>query len=385
MEPKRILLVSDMDFAGSGYFNISTPICTGLAAYGYDVKVFGLNYHGEQHNFPFSIIPIQSLPEVEIAINNITVVWKPDVIIMAMDIPIQEQVFQKIKGLGIKYMAICPLENGPLMLSWAMALSQMDKVFMISQLGADEAHKSGVNRAEHLVIGIDNKVWRIPEDTERMNIRKQMGFEDDEQVILTVADNQERKNLWAGMAIVKKYIDDNPDKKVRYVLVTRINNPYGYRLQELANQVGIGKQYIEFARGMSQKELWLLYACADIFLLPSKAEGLGMPILEAMSSGVPVVGTDTGAIHELLSDDRGFLVDGYRFGDLDHMIDVWGNSRRVLIDVEKGAKIIKTALEIGKLHSTKIAAEYATSRTWDHTVYQVKKAIEEMIDAPQTP
>lgn len=384
MEPKRILLISDFDFTGSGYFNISSPICVGLSAYGYDVKVLGLNYRGEEHSFPFSIIPMENFPDVEVAINNMSQIWKPDLIIMAMDINIQVQIFQKIRGLGIKYMAICPLENGPLMMSWAMILSQMNKVFFISELGAREAKKVGVESAEHLVVGIDTTIWHTPTLDDRINLRKQMGFEIDETVILTVADNQERKNLWAGMEIVKKYSDSNPSRKMKYVMVARINNPYGYKLQELSNQVGIGDKYIEFERGMSQRELWVLYACADAFLLPSKAEGLGMPILEAMACGVPVVGTDTGAIHELLSDGRGFLVEGYKFGDRSDFIDVWGNSRRVMINIEQGALMLKAAIEIGRISESKKALEYINTRTWSNTVNQVKNAIEEILNATQT-
>jgi glycosyltransferase involved in cell wall biosynthesis len=385
VEQKRVLFISDLAFEGSGYFNISTALCTGLSAYGYNLKVLGLNYRGEQHYFPFPIIPMQTLPQVEVALHNLANMWKPDVVIIAIDVNIQEQYLRAIKGLGLKYIAICALENGPLMQSWAMALSQIDKVFFISQLGTDEAKKAGVSTAEHLVIGIDSQIWRVPDPIERANMRKQMGFEEDEKVILTVADNQERKNLWAAMEIIKTYKEENPDQKIKYVLVTRTKNSVGHRLQELANQVGIGKDYLEFERGMSQKELWLLYSCADAFLITSKAEGLCMPIIEAMAVGVPVVGTDTGAIHELLSDDRGFLVDGYKFGNRDSFIDVWGNSKRVMINIENGAKSLKAALEIGKIRTAKLALEYTQSRTWTNTVLQLQKAVEEIFDAPQTP
>ncbi len=42
-----------------------------------------------------------------------------------------------------------------------------------------------------------------------------------------------------------------------------------------------------------------LYREAACFVLPSKLEGFGLPLLEAMASGVPVIGSDAGAVPEV--------------------------------------------------------------------------------------
>jgi glycosyltransferase involved in cell wall biosynthesis len=56
-------------------------------------------------------------------------------------------------------------------------------------------------------------------------------------------------------------------------------------------------------------ELGRFYACADIFVLPSRQEGFGIVLLEAMSVGLPIVATKAGAIPELVEDGRhGLLV-----------------------------------------------------------------------------
>jgi len=79
-----------------------------------------------------------------------------------------------------------------------------------------------------------------------------------------------------------------------------------------------------FERGMPQRDLWALYAIADVYLQPSKAEGLGLPVMDAMCCKLPVVATDTGALTELLADGRGWLIDGYKFdGDDRFFVDVW--------------------------------------------------------------
>jgi glycosyltransferase involved in cell wall biosynthesis len=172
-----------------------------------------------------------------------------------------------------------------------------------------------------------------------MAARKMLGFAEDEILILTVADNQERKNLWANMRAVKDLKDRG--YKVRFILVTREHNPFGYRLMELAQTCGISNELVIFERGMPADKLTVLYGVSDIFLLLSKGEGLSMPTLEAMASGLPVVVSDTGALSELVGESqRGLLVDSeYEF------IDVWGNSLRFMADPRIAATQMQKLVE----------------------------------------
>lgn len=56
------------------------------------------------------------------------------------------------------------------------------------------------------------------------------------------------------------------------------------------------------------EEIPRLYARADAWLVPSRSEGFGLPILEAMACGTPVIATPTGAAPELLGDGTGIVV-----------------------------------------------------------------------------
>jgi len=366
----RILVITDYPAgAVSGYATICKPLCNGLVDLGHEVFMIAFSNRGEEHWEKFPILPVENASYAQAAINNLGILWKPDFIVCAMDIPNLDRIFGTMKKPVAKYIAITPMENGPLMMSWAMILAEYDKVFFISELGEQEARKVGLTNVGHLQVGIDTNVWRRTDKKEHDEKRKRLGFASTDKIVLTVADNQERKNLWAGMAIVAKLCRDNPDTCFKYVVVTRPNNPPGWKLQELAKMMGIQDQYIEFGRGLSTEELRDLYVAADAFLLPSKAEGLGIPLLEAMAVGVPCVGTKTGAITELLT-NRGWLVNPeYSY------IDVWGNSKRDFISVSEGAALLEEALFGALAYDTR---EYIASRNWGVCIEQFNNALMEL-------
>lgn len=370
---KKILFLTDSDFNGSGYFYISMPLCKGLAELGHDVKVVGMGYTGQEHTFPFSIIPCGSFKDAVGMVHNLNQpdLWGFDILIVAMDIPIQIFLMNELKNENIKRIAITPLENPPLMMTWANSLAQMDGVFFISQIATDAAHEAGLAKAQHLQIGVDTVSWRLPKPEERKRIRESMGF-DDKFVVLTVADNQERKNPSYGYDIISKV--KKAGIPVKYIHVTRENNAAGLNLRDYAHTVGLTPDdYMIIERGIPSSELMSLYFAADAFLLPTKAEGLGLILLEAMATGVPIVATETGAIPELLSNDRGWLVPSeYR------MVDVWGNSFRDFINRDAAVSRLKDIY--GKVSDEKArtsdARKYVESRTWDIPVKQIDFAVE---------
>jgi glycosyltransferase involved in cell wall biosynthesis len=69
---------------------------------------------------------------------------------------------------------------------------------------------------------------------------------------------------------------------------------------------GLPVYFAGFLRG---EELAAAYASCDVFVMPSRTETLGLVVLEAMSSGLPVVGARAGGVPELIQDGTGCLFD----------------------------------------------------------------------------
>jgi glycosyltransferase involved in cell wall biosynthesis len=191
-------------------------------------------------------------------------------------------------------------------------------------------------------------------------LRQGLGIEN-EFVILTVADNQERKNLSRSLEIVADFAQTT---EVLYWMVTRPTSPVGWKLEDYAMNLGIMDRLMIWERGIPFRELWGLYAAADMFLLTSKAEGLAMPVLEAMATRLPVTGTKCAAIKEHLQDHRGLLIKP----DYIH-VDPWGNSNRYMASREDGLfqlQLWKSGMKPqDKIEMLNRAQHYVEHRTWD--------------------
>lgn len=70
---------------------------------------------------------------------------------------------------------------------------------------------------------------------------------------------------------------------------------------------GLGDR-VTFAGDLDEAALHAAYDVADVFVLPTRHEGYGMAIAEAVAAGLPVVATPTGAIPALVDDASGIVV-----------------------------------------------------------------------------
>lgn len=76
-----------------------------------------------------------------------------------------------------------------------------------------------------------------------------------------------------------------------------------------------------YVQNPSREKIAEFYRACDVWLFTSREEGYGLPILEAMACGTPVIATNTGAAEELCSGGGGMLVD---VDDLDGLVECIG-------------------------------------------------------------
>jgi colanic acid/amylovoran biosynthesis glycosyltransferase len=86
------------------------------------------------------------------------------------------------------------------------------------------------------------------------------------------------------------------------------DGPRRAELEQRARSLGVHDR-VRFAGAVGQDEIRAYYEDADLFCLPSFAEGLPVVLMEAMASGLPVVTTSIAGVPELVEDGvSGLLV-----------------------------------------------------------------------------
>jgi glycosyltransferase involved in cell wall biosynthesis len=118
--------------------------------------------------------------------------------------------------------------------------------------------------------------------------------------VLAVGTLQPRKNLLRlvdAVALVAREMR----------IVVRIVGPDGFQASQIRDRLGRAAQ-VEITGYVSQEQLVAEYQRADVFVYPSLYEGFGLPVIEAMASGIPVVTSTGGSLPEVAG-DAALLVD----------------------------------------------------------------------------
>jgi glycosyltransferase involved in cell wall biosynthesis len=139
-------------------------------------------------------------------------------------------------------------------------------------------------------------------------VRPASGNSKRENMVLSVGAIQRRKNV----ARLVKAFESLPDSW----RLTLAGSPDGFGAAEELRAVeeSPARDRIDVLGYVSSEQLESLYGRAGIFAFPSLDEGFGMPILEAMAHGVPVLTSNCSAMPEV-ADDAALLVDPLNIRD----------------------------------------------------------------------
>lgn len=154
-----------------------------------------------------------------------------------------------------------------------------------------------------------------------------------EKYILHVGTIEPRKNLTRLLEAFRPLLAHWPHLKL--VLIGKkgwLYEPFYQRLQEL----GLTEQVV-FPGYVDEADLPALYHLAEVFVFPSLYEGFGLPPLEAMACGVPVICSNSSSLPEVVG-DAALLVDPTDTAGLHSAM------RRVLEDPALRADLARRAL-----------------------------------------
>lgn len=120
------------------------------------------------------------------------------------------------------------------------------------------------------------------------------------EYILHVGTLEPRKNLHFLISVFAKLIQDNKNDNLNLVIVGK-KGWYFEGLFELVKKEGLENR-VTFTGYVDDEDKPAIYQGAKMFAFPSLYEGFGLPPLEAMASGVPVISSNTSSMPEVVGD-----------------------------------------------------------------------------------
>ncbi|MDD5109589.1 MAG: glycosyltransferase family 1 protein [Patescibacteria group bacterium] len=199
-------------------------------------------------------------------------------------------------------------------------------------------------------LGVDESFFSRADSAGRAAVRQR--YQLPQRYVLTVGNLEPRKNIASVIAAFDR-LQPDADLVIVGRAVWNVET-----LRRLAQKSRL-RQRMHFLGYVDAADRPTLYQMAAAFVYPSYYEGFGLPALEAMSSGVPVVAAGTTSLPEVVG-DGGLLIDPYDVNDL--------------------AAALETILQDTRVRSRCIERGLARARqfTWEETARRSARAISKL-------
>ncbi len=183
-------------------------------------------------------------------------------------------------------------------------------------------------------------------DTESLEAIKKK-FNSTKNFLLYVGLRKPHKNL-VSLIKVLGILRGKMDFDIQLVIVGK-KDPRFTQVEEAAKKLDLVEEVLSLGE-VSDEDLVLLYNAAQIFLFPSLYEGFGLPPLEAMACGTPVISSNTSSLPEVLG-DAALLIDP---NDTNKWVE---KIKAVLTSEDLRKKLKRKGLERARHFSWKRAAQ----------------------------
>lgn len=221
----------------------------------------------------------------------------------------------------VNWWPITPIDHSPVPPAVANALKSARGVIALSRFGQAELRKIGID-ALYMPHGLDPAVWYPALTRDEMNIcRQRLPIGPDMFLVSFVGvndSNPSRKGIPELLAAWAMWQPQHPDA-ILYLHTTPqgnipiAGNRNGVDLDALFATFNINPRSIlmpdqyRLRTGIPPHELADMARASDVFVLPSRGEGFGIPLIEFQHAGCPAITTDFAAGAELCA--SGWLID----------------------------------------------------------------------------
>jgi glycosyltransferase involved in cell wall biosynthesis len=254
------------------------------------------------------------------------------------------------------------------------------KITTPSLWSAEGFYRAGFAKAQVFVVphGADPTIFR-PRPEQRGQIRRELRMSEHDCVFLTVGSMTENKGvdlLLKAFAEVCRFIPH-----ARLILkgmdpLYRSKDRLAAMLQALppSDAQIVADRLTYFGRPFPHEQMARLYAAADVYVSPYRAEGFNLPVLEAAACGVPVICTGGGA-----TDD--FVIDDFARKIRSQKISTWLNGEEIFGLEPSEEHLRELMIAVGqdgawRQHAGEAAAVHVKSKfTWDHAVNALMRSL----------
>lgn len=180
-------------------------------------------------------------------------------------------------------------------------LKKADLILCISEHTREDAIRElGIEAKKIVTIGCDVDDLFLKKEIckERESaLKSKLGIK--EGFILYTGGMDKRKNI-EGLIDAYSLLEKKSKERYQLVIVCSINEAQKREIALHVEKMGIEKERVIMSGYVSDDELVELYGLCDLFVFASLYEGFGMPILEAMRCGAPVIGSNNSSIREII-------------------------------------------------------------------------------------